>query len=116
IREQLPDGFQRAEYLLAHGMIDMVVHRHELRDTLSRICRLLMASKALPKEQAKGLNGHAYINGEPVDDAIISPDSGAEDDIVIEAEPVADDERFEPPRADKREKAKREAEHAATRP
>jgi acetyl-CoA carboxylase carboxyl transferase subunit beta len=41
IREQLPNGFQRAEYLLDHGMVDMVVHRHTLRDTLSRICRLL---------------------------------------------------------------------------
>src|SRR5215470_3525202 len=42
IREQLPNGFQRAEYLLDHGMIDMVVHRHQLPDTLARICRLLM--------------------------------------------------------------------------
>jgi len=41
IREQLPNGFQRAEYLLDHGMVDMVVHRHALRDTLGRICRLL---------------------------------------------------------------------------
>lgn len=41
IREQLPKGFQRAEYLLEHGMIDMVVHRHELRATLARVVRLL---------------------------------------------------------------------------
>ena len=41
IREKLPDGFQRAEYLLRHGMVDMVVHRHKLRGTLARICRLL---------------------------------------------------------------------------
>jgi acetyl-CoA carboxylase carboxyl transferase subunit beta len=41
IREQLPNGFQRAEYLHAHGMVDMVVHRHQLRRTLARICRLL---------------------------------------------------------------------------
>ena len=41
IREQLPSGFQRAEYLLDHGMVDMVVHRHRLRETLARICRLL---------------------------------------------------------------------------
>ena len=31
IREKLPEGFQRAEYLQEHGMVDMVVHRHELR-------------------------------------------------------------------------------------
>jgi acetyl-CoA carboxylase carboxyl transferase subunit beta len=41
IREQLPNGFQRAEYLHAHGMVDMVVHRHELRGVLARLCHLL---------------------------------------------------------------------------
>ena len=42
IREKLPDGFQRAEYLLDHGMIDMVVHRHEMRDTLTRLVDMMM--------------------------------------------------------------------------
>jgi acetyl-CoA carboxylase carboxyl transferase subunit beta len=42
IREQLPEGFQRAEYLYDHGMVDMVVHRHELRDTLAGVISLLM--------------------------------------------------------------------------
>jgi acetyl-CoA carboxylase carboxyl transferase subunit beta len=42
IREHLPDGFQRAEFLKEHGMVDMVVHRHDLRSTLARLCRLLM--------------------------------------------------------------------------
>ncbi|ACI91624.1 acetyl-CoA carboxylase [Afipia carboxidovorans OM5] len=42
IREKLPEGFQRAEYLKEHGMVDMVVHRHEMRPTLARLCRLLM--------------------------------------------------------------------------
>jgi acetyl-CoA carboxylase carboxyl transferase subunit beta len=42
IRERLPEGFQRAEYLLEHGMIDMVVHRHEMRDTLVRVLGLLV--------------------------------------------------------------------------
>ena len=41
IREKLPEGFQRAEYLLEHGMVDMVVPRRELRDTLARIIALL---------------------------------------------------------------------------
>jgi len=41
IREKLPEGFQRAEYLKDHGMVDMVVHRHDLRPTLARLCRLL---------------------------------------------------------------------------
>ena len=40
IRERLPEGFQRAEYLQAHGMVDMVVRRHEMRATLARLCAL----------------------------------------------------------------------------
>jgi acetyl-CoA carboxylase carboxyl transferase subunit beta len=47
IREKLPDGFQRAEYLKDHGMIDMVVHRHDLRPTLARLCRILTKSPAV---------------------------------------------------------------------
>jgi acetyl-CoA carboxylase carboxyl transferase subunit beta len=42
IREKLPPGFQRAEYLEDHGMVDMVVHRHQMRETLSRMVRMLM--------------------------------------------------------------------------
>jgi acetyl-CoA carboxylase carboxyl transferase subunit beta len=53
IREKLPEGFQRAEYLEAHGMVDMVVHRHKLRETLSRLCHLLM--KAPPGEARAAL-------------------------------------------------------------
>jgi acetyl-CoA carboxylase carboxyl transferase subunit beta len=41
IREKLPEGFQRAEYLRDHGMVDLVVPRAELRDTLIRIIDLL---------------------------------------------------------------------------
>jgi acetyl-CoA carboxylase carboxyl transferase subunit beta len=42
IREKLPEGFQRAEYLLEHGMVDMVVKRHDLAETLGRLIGLLM--------------------------------------------------------------------------
>src|SRR5262245_34879029 len=45
IREKLPDGFQRAEYLLDHGMIDMVVHRHALKDRLGRLIGYLVPEK-----------------------------------------------------------------------
>lgn len=45
IREKLPEGFQRAEYLLAHGMLDMVVHRRDLRGTLADVIDYLMAAK-----------------------------------------------------------------------
>jgi acetyl-CoA carboxylase carboxyl transferase subunit beta len=49
IRERLPEGFQRAEYLLQHGMLDMVVHRRELKATLARLLDLL-TNTGLPAE------------------------------------------------------------------
>jgi acetyl-CoA carboxylase carboxyl transferase subunit beta len=64
IREKLPEGFQRAEYLYDHGMVDMVVHRHALRETIARVVRLLTRAPAvqaaaaeapaLPKPAANG--------------------------------------------------------------
>ncbi len=67
IRETLPEGFQRAEYLLEHGMLDRVTDRKDLRDELAQILRLLMrqpprvhgelaapqAEDALPAPEAK---------------------------------------------------------------
>jgi acetyl-CoA carboxylase carboxyl transferase subunit beta len=47
IREKLPEGFQRAEYLEEHGMVDAVVHRHEIRATLSRVVRMLTKAPAI---------------------------------------------------------------------
>jgi len=41
VREKLPEGFQRAEYLLEHGILDMVVKRSEMRETLARVIALL---------------------------------------------------------------------------
>jgi len=42
IRQELPPGFQRSEYLLEHGMVDMVIHRHKLRETLITLTSLFM--------------------------------------------------------------------------
>jgi len=41
IREKLPEGFQRSEYLRDHGMVDLVVHRRDMKATVARLCRLL---------------------------------------------------------------------------
>jgi acetyl-CoA carboxylase carboxyl transferase subunit beta len=46
IREKLPEGFQRAEYLHAHGMIDMVVHRKDLKATLGMLLGYLGKAEA----------------------------------------------------------------------
>jgi acetyl-CoA carboxylase carboxyl transferase subunit beta len=52
IREKLPEGFQKAEYLRDHGMVDMVVHRHQMRATLANICRLLTKAPAAAAQRA----------------------------------------------------------------
>src|SRR5258707_14669675 len=46
IREKLAEGFQRAEYLRDHGMVDMVVHRRQLRPTFANLCRIFTQVQA----------------------------------------------------------------------
>src|SRR5689334_11341259 len=96
IREQLPEGFQKAEYLLAHGMIDMVVHRHQLRETLSRLCSLLTgnaaAMRAVARPTAVKENGH--LNGSVVDGTTIESLARSYDD-VLDAGHLDEGERYE---------------------
>jgi acetyl-CoA carboxylase carboxyl transferase subunit beta len=46
VREQLPEGFQRSEFLLEHGAIDMIVDRRQMREKISSVCSILMQSPA----------------------------------------------------------------------
>jgi acetyl-CoA carboxylase carboxyl transferase subunit beta len=46
VREKLPEGFQRAEFLVEKGALDMIVDRRELRDTLARMLAMLMRQPA----------------------------------------------------------------------
>ena len=52
IRQKLPAGFQRSEFLLEHGMLDLVVDRREMRDTIIRLLRFIMNPNAKPREDA----------------------------------------------------------------
>jgi acetyl-CoA carboxylase carboxyl transferase subunit beta len=61
IREKLPERFQRAEYLLQHGMLDMVVHRHAMRETVSRIVHLLMKRSQPKAKTSPLLSGAAML-------------------------------------------------------
>jgi acetyl-CoA carboxylase carboxyl transferase subunit beta len=45
IGEELPEGFQRSEYLLEHGMLDMICHRDSLRPRISQILNILFPEK-----------------------------------------------------------------------
>ena len=52
IREKLPEGFQRAEYLMQHGMVDMVVSRLEMKATIARLLRLMLRKPAPTASEA----------------------------------------------------------------
>jgi acetyl-CoA carboxylase carboxyl transferase subunit beta len=107
IREQLPDGFQRSEYLLSHGMIDMVVHRHKMRETLSRICSMLMHGAPVSKTTGRRVNGQQHYNGAVIDGKLI-------ESSVIEPEPVEGPERFKASEPT-RDKTKRDGDAATSR-
>ena len=59
IREKLPEGFQTSEYLLEHGMVDLVVKRHDIPETLARLLKILMKKPA--KAAAPVANGAVAI-------------------------------------------------------
>ncbi|HVX82646.1 MAG TPA: acetyl-CoA carboxylase, carboxyltransferase subunit beta [Devosiaceae bacterium] len=81
IREKLPKGFQRSEYLYEHGMVDMVVHRHNLRSTIGSLVAMLTRAPA-PAE----LTATAIVP-RPV---AAAPVLGAEgDDDLVTAPPAA---------------------------
>jgi acetyl-CoA carboxylase carboxyl transferase subunit beta len=50
IRQKLPEGFQRSEFLLEHGMVDMVVDRRDLRETITRTLNFMMNAEAASKD------------------------------------------------------------------
>ncbi len=78
IREKLPKGFQRAEYLYEHGMVDMVVHRHNLRSTIASLAGIL--TKTSPVAELNATNAPARVTmrdaamaAEGADDLVTSP-------------------------------------------
>ena len=105
IRESLPEDFQTAEYLLDHGMIDMVTHRFQLRETLTRILGLLLRdhsaeedepTRQLPAPTAPGLvevtedqggdevmedDGRAAVGDDGVDPAPDEADGKTKDNV-----------------------------------
>ena len=66
IREKLPEGFQKSEYLRDHGMVDMVVHRHQLRGVLANLCRVLTKAPVAPRAEVSApLSAPAVSGGVP---------------------------------------------------
>jgi acetyl-CoA carboxylase carboxyl transferase subunit beta len=55
LREKLPEGFQTSEYLLEHGVVDMVVKRHDIPETLARLLKILTKKPAAAANDANGV-------------------------------------------------------------
>ena len=52
VREQLPEGFQRSEFLLEHGAIDMIVDRSELREKITDLLNIMLDSSSSARKTA----------------------------------------------------------------
>lgn len=94
IREKLPEGFQRAEYLEEHGMIDRVVPRHQLRDQLINIVTLLTrpaVSADIPAPDAE------ILSPEPADNATDATDATGGKNVIPVVEVSADAVEIIPP-------------------
>nr|WP_298248805.1 acetyl-CoA carboxylase, carboxyltransferase subunit beta [uncultured Halomonas sp.] len=119
VREKLPEGFQRSEFLLEHGTVDMIVHRRDIRDRLGRVLRKLTHQPAIgvaepavapvpdlveAAEQAEAPADVEPTTAEPTaaeqsvaespvaEPADAMPDAGAEDEAAS-GDDVPDDER-----------------------
>ena len=64
IRENLPEGFQRAEYLKEHGMVDMVVPRTEMKDTISDLLTILMHRKKRAADEEQQADESPQVTGD----------------------------------------------------
>ena len=71
IREKLPEGFQSAEYLREHGMVDMVVDRRDLRGVIGRMLRMMLGLDAMDAREERDRRvedkGPPIVNGQPVE-------------------------------------------------
>jgi acetyl-CoA carboxylase carboxyl transferase subunit beta len=78
IREKLPKGFQRSEYLYDHGMVDIVVHRHNLRPTIGQLVTIFTKSPA-PAELAGIAPAPSVVAPKPSqrDDLVVAPPEAA---------------------------------------
>ncbi|MEL6737241.1 MAG: hypothetical protein AAFO98_15490, partial [Pseudomonadota bacterium] len=95
IREKLPEGFQRAEYLQEHGMVDMVVPRPQHRDTLGNLLSILMRTEQIkPAADKTDESDHAEETAavvseslaEPVQDEAAARVADAPENVVASAE------------------------------
>lgn len=79
IREKLPKGFQRSEYLYEHGMVDMVVHRHNLRSTIGSLASILTKGEPVGEVSASA----SSVARASMRDAALAAEGENDDDLVV---------------------------------
>jgi acetyl-CoA carboxylase carboxyl transferase subunit beta len=77
IRQTLPEGFQRSEFLLAHGMLDLVVDRRELKATIGRLLHLFVDAAPVGPGSNPGSNPGPTPGSTPAPDAAPGPTPAA---------------------------------------
>lgn len=92
VREQLPEGFQRSEFLLEHGTVDMIVSRSEMRDRLGGVLRKLL------HQPPNGLEEEMDLEPDLVDEAEYA--EAAEGEVIDELEPAAEEDTSSSPGAE----------------
>jgi acetyl-CoA carboxylase carboxyl transferase subunit beta len=80
IRQKLPKGFQRSEFLLEHGAIDMIVHRTEMRDTIARLLSKLSNADMAPLEEEEEEKEGGEEAQQVMDEEVIEDTSAAQGD------------------------------------
>jgi acetyl-CoA carboxylase carboxyl transferase subunit beta len=84
IREKLPKGFQRSEYLYDHGMVDMVVHRHNMRSTIGSLIGIFTHAPANDAIAAAASTGNTIS----MRDVAVAAEGDGDDDL-LKTQPVA---------------------------
>jgi len=62
VREKLPEGFQRSEFLVDHGAIDQICDRREMRDRIAHLCAMMMRQSE-PADDVEDIPGEASAGG-----------------------------------------------------
>lgn len=75
VREKLPEGFQRSEFLQEHGAIDMIIDRREMRDKIADVLALLMAGRGIPAQRFSSVTeAETVVVEDEADDVDHHPD------------------------------------------
>ncbi len=94
VRVKLPEGFQRSEFLLEHGAIDMIVHRRDMRDRIASLLTKLTAQRRAPVTAVESVDPDPGLDveSESAPDSVVGNDSAADTDSSNDTDTSTDTE------------------------